>query len=340
MTAAQTIRAHFSGYPITAPDGTEISIPDDVDPEEAYPASYQREAVARYFSEHGYVVLRGLIPEGLCDQARTAFSEEVRPYGGFLYRQATADPERHVWTSGGYMLNSLLNIQDLPSRRFPHFRAAGLEILTHHNLVSALEAIIGERPKIVQTMYFEGNPQTWAHQDTYYLDSTELGRMVAAWVAVEDIHPGAGRFFVYPGSHRISMPRNTGDLNIAFRHADYKELVLRVIRQNKLKCRAPALRKGDVLLWGARTIHGSLETHEPTRSRASFTAHYIPASTTLLQFQSRPRKLLNVKRINGIEIHSPKDLDRSSNRAIFMIETRFPRLFKMAKRLAIRALMR
>jgi hypothetical protein len=45
--------------------------------------------------------------------------------------------------------------------------------------------------KLVQSMYFEGNPATWAHQDTYYLDSEHTGAMTAAWFAVEDIKPGA-----------------------------------------------------------------------------------------------------------------------------------------------------
>lgn len=339
MALSQTITRR-GGFPILAPDGSLIHIPDTVAPSDPYPASSDRVAVARYFAEQGYVVLREAIPARLCDAARAAFTDEVSPYGGYLYRQATADPERHVRTAAGYMLNSLLNIQDLPSRRFPRFRAAGLESLTHPNLIAAIEGIMGERPKIVQTMYFEGNPTTWAHQDTYYLDSTEIGRMVAAWVAVEDIHPAAGRFFIYPGSHRIEMPHNSGELNVAFRHGSYKDLVIEVIRSHRLECRAPALRKGDVLLWGSRTIHGSLETRERQRSRCSFTAHYIPASTSLLQFQSRARKLLNVKHVNGIEIHSPKDLDRLSNRAMLFVESRVPGLFKAAKKIAIRVLTR
>lgn len=327
-------------YAITAPDGREIRIPEEIPADDPYPSSSDTDGLADYYSQYGYVVLRGIIPTVLCDRAHRAFHEEVRGYDGYLYRQATADPERHVWTSGGYMLNSLLNIQDLPSNRFPEFRAAGLEILTHRKLAAVLGAILGEPPKIVQTMFFEGNPRTWAHQDTYYLDSTDVGRMVAAWVAVEDIHAGAGRFFVYPGSHKIELPRNSGELNVAFNHARYKQLVLDMIRENGLECRAPALQKGDVLLWSSRTVHGSLETREPQRSRASFTAHYIPESTLLLQFQSRRRKLLNVKNVNGIEIHSPKDLDRISNRTILFVETRFPNLFKAAKKAAIRAITR
>ena len=331
-------RSEPAGYPIAGPDGQPLHIPLEVGPDDAYPPLHEHAAISDYFAEHGYVVLRGVVPPELCDEARAAFESELRPYGGFLYRQATAEPERHVWTAGGHMLNSLLNVQDLPSRRFPRFRAAGLDILTERRLVEAVAAIMGERPKIVQTMFFEGNPKTWAHQDTYYLDSTDLGRMVAAWVAVEDIHPGAGRFFVYPGSHRIAMPLNRGALNVASGHGRYKELVLEAIGRHGLECRAPALRKGDALLWAARTIHGSLETREPARSRASFTAHYIPQSTALLQFQSRRRRLLNVRRVNGVEIHCPKDLDRLANRAILYVETRFPRLFKTAKKAVIRAL--
>ena len=109
------------GFPITAPDGSQICIPDDVEAGDPYSARTEGKANARYFNEHGYVVLRKTIPEELCETARAAFVAEVRPYDRFLYRQATADPERHVWTAAGYMLNSLLNIQDLPSRRFPRF---------------------------------------------------------------------------------------------------------------------------------------------------------------------------------------------------------------------------
>jgi phytanoyl-CoA hydroxylase len=304
-----------------------------------YPAAANSLAVSAYYAEHGYVVLRNCIASAVCDQARAAFEAEVKPYPGFLYRQASADPERHVFTAHGHMLNSLVNIQDLPSSRFRRFKDNGLGILTAPELVGTLEAILGEPPTIVQTMYFEGNPVTWAHQDTYYLDSTELGRMTAAWVALEDIAPGAGRFFIYPGSHRIQMPRNSGEISVAYGHHKYKELVLEVIRRHGLECRAPALLKGDVLLWNSRTIHGSLATQEPSQSRSSLTAHYIPRSTGLMQFQARRRRM-RLRTINGTRVHCPKNLDRVDNRAVFFVETRFPCLFRSLKRLAIKTMTR
>src|SRR5262249_3323183 len=121
----------------------------------------------------------------------------------------------------------------------------------------------------------------------------------------------------------------------AFHH----ELVKQVIREQELLCRAPALSKGDVLFWAAKTIHGSLRTTEPTRSRRSFTVHFIPDRSRFLQFQTRI-KPLKTELINGIRVHHPKDLSRAANRAVLFVETRFPRAFQIAKRAAIKLITR
>jgi phytanoyl-CoA hydroxylase len=43
--------------------------------------------------------VRGLLPRGLCDRATISFEAEVKPFGGFIYRQASANPERHIFTT-------------------------------------------------------------------------------------------------------------------------------------------------------------------------------------------------------------------------------------------------
>ena len=48
------------------------------------------------------------------------------------------------------------------------------------------------------------------------------------------------------------MEKNGGNFDIAFNHEQYKQLVLDVIDKFDLKCRAPALRKGDVLFWSGK----------------------------------------------------------------------------------------
>lgn len=323
------------GFTLAGPAGETIRIPVTVEEDRPYFTPDEAVAIRAYYDAHGYVVIRGLLPPAVCAAATGRFAAEVKPYRDFIYRQATANPERHVFTEHGFVLNPILNIQSLDGRRFPGFRSAGLTAMTHSGLQAAVRTVLRESGKLVQSMYFEGNPATWAHQDTYYLDADELGRMVGAWIALEDIAPGAGRFFVYPGSHRVAMAANRGGLDIAFHHDAYKRHVLDVIREEVLECRAPALQRGDVLLWSSRTIHGSLATAQPERSRSSITAHYIPDSTRLLQFQTR-RRSLRLECINGMRVHKPKDLNRRPQHLVFWIETAFPKAFRTAKKVAIK----
>ena len=304
--------------------------------EDPAPQASDGAALRRDYDAEGYVVVRGPVPGELCERARAAFADEVKPYQGPLYRQTTSgSPERHVFSEHGYLLNPILNLQSLRHSRFPKFRTACLAILTHPELQRAVEAILGEPGTIVQSMYFEGNSATWAHQDAYYLDSAGPGGMVGAWVALEDIAAGAGRFFVYPQSHLIDLAPNRGDLDIAFHHGRYKQYVLDVIAAYGLTLRAPALRRGDVLFWSTRTIHGSLETTEPQHSRSSITAHLLAASSELLQFQRRRRRLAPVL-INGVRVHMPKDQNAWAPRATLWAESTFPRSFQAAKRAAIK----
>ena len=319
-----------------APHGGTFQVPENPTEDISYPSIEDLQAVKEYYHEHGYVVVRNVFSDQTCDHARESFEREVKSYDGFIYRQATANPERHVLSSSGHMLNSILNVHALHPNNFGDFRSSGTAIVTSQKLQNIFRAIESDDAKLVQSMYFEGNPSTWAHQDTYYLDSEELGRMSGIWIAAEDIAPGAGRFYVYPGSHRIDMDKNGGDFDIAFNHDRYKQLVLDIIEKFGLKCRAPALQKGDVLFWSGKTIHGSLETTTPELSRSSFTAHYIPAETRFLQFQKRIKEL-NLSTVNGMQVHTAKDLQRPLNKVIFELETRAPKVFQFVKKLAVKA---
>jgi phytanoyl-CoA hydroxylase len=280
-----------------------------------------------------------LLSGDLCDEVQASFEAEVKPFPGFIYRQITANPERHTFTKEGFLLNTILNIQSVDRRRFGRFREAGLELLTHQAMQRLVTTILGDPGKLVQSMYFEGNPETPPHQDIYYLDAEEIGRMTGAWIALENIAPDAGRFFVYPKSHLIDIARNGKDLDIAFHHERYIELIKRVIRDHGLACRAPALNKGDVLFFAARIIHGSMRTTEPLHSRRSVTGHFIPSDSRFLQFQSRIRKL-NVQPVNGMAVHHPKDLSKARHRAIFFVENRFPQTFRLAKKITIKLVTR
>jgi phytanoyl-CoA hydroxylase len=242
-----------------------------------------------YYEREGYVVVRGLIGPNECDHAQAIFEREVKPTDSFIYRQATANPERHVYTRYGYMLNSILNVQSLDPGRFPEFRKTGTSLITSNRLQAVLGVLFGEPGKLVQSMYFEGNPATWAHQDTYYLDSEHLGAMAAAWIAVDDIKPGAGRFYVYPKSHLYDIAKNRGEFDLGFNHARYKDHVKHVIEEQGFECRAPALSKGDVLFWNGKTIHGSLDTSNITHNIRDGLSRRITSQNHIGFYSSKAR---------------------------------------------------
>jgi phytanoyl-CoA hydroxylase len=325
-------------FSIDTPTGDSITIPKNIDEDNVYFSIEEIDQAIQYYREHGYVVLRSCAPHDECVKSQRKFLEQVKPYKGFLYRQTGGNPERNRFNDQSFVMNPILNVQDVPSGPLGGFREASLKVICCDNARNFLTALFGESPKLVQSMYFEGNSQTWPHQDTYYLDSENIGAMTGAWYAVEDIEPGAGRFFVYPKSHLIDMVKNGGDFDVAFNHDRYKRLVVDIIRKHNLKCTAPALRRGDVLFWHAKTIHGSLETLQPEFSRSSLTAHFLPISHQLLQFQSRIKKT-RMQDFNGWAVNHPKSLDTLRARLILIFETSFPKTFQFLKWGAVKLLM-
>jgi phytanoyl-CoA hydroxylase len=296
----------------------------------------QLEAALRFYAEHGYVVLAGAVTPALCDAAVAGYQAEVKAATSKFYRQSSSGRlEANRFSEYGFLLNPLLNFQDFRQRDFPRFRQGCLDVALAPAPHRFARTLFGEPAKVVQTMFFEGNPATWAHQDSYYLDSEQIGAMTAAWIALEDIAEGAGRFFICPDSHKMDASKHAPGQDIADNHDAYKRNVRQAMAARGYKVVTPALLKGDVLLWHALTIHGSEETTLPTRSRLSITMHLIPQSHRFLQFHSRI-KSLNIKEINGIQVHHPKDQESLRNRAIAWVEDHFPTLFYGLKRQAIR----
>jgi len=322
---------------LKTPRGLAVRVPENLqeDPSRRFSVDEAREA-KQYYTENGYAIFRSLYPANTCDEVRRLWDSEVKPYDGYIYRQASSGKaETHVKNSAGWIMNPILNLQSVDPDRFPGFRDFSTRgVLAHKRLNRALTAILDESPQIVQSMYFEGNSATWEHQDTYYLDSEVIGEMCAAWIALEDIAPSAGRFFICPGSHKIRLDDHSLYNNIALNHETYIRSVVEQIRARNLEIRAPVLYKGDVLLWNAQTIHGSLDSQDPVRSRSSITCHAIPRSRRFLQMQTRLMSLATDE-VEGMAIYRPKDLAVAKNRVVFFFETRFPRVFYWLKKQAI-----
>jgi phytanoyl-CoA hydroxylase len=326
---------------LTTPRGLPVPVPESLaeDPSRRF-AVCEADELKAYYEENGYVIVKSVLAPEVCDTQRRLWEEEVKPFGGYIYRQATAKAERHIFNENGWVMNPILNLQSVDPKHFRRFRAYATEsVLAAPALRDVFKTLLRETPKVVQSMYFEGNSATWEHQDSYYLDSERVGEMAAAWIAVESIAPCAGRFFICPKSHKIRLDDHSLENNIADHHEIYISSVVDKIKNLKLDIRAPVLEKGDVLFWNALTIHGSLDSQDPKHSRSSITCHAIPSSRLFLSHQTRLRDV-STDEVNGTRVFRPKDLGTQRNRLIFQVETKFPSLFYWAKRTALRQVFR
>jgi phytanoyl-CoA hydroxylase len=226
-----------------------------------------------YYEENGYVVLPKLLPEALIDDLLSLYQRDIVASKTKFYRQNTNVYDRNRFTEHGHVIQSFLDVHHY--KRFPAFRQAALNLYFSDALKKGLQSVTGHREhNLMQSMLFDANAATPPHQDWWYLDSVPQGNLVGAWIALEDIEEAAGRFYVLPGSHHVVLH----EANLP--HSEWLVRMRKYVDEHAAEVRAPALKKGDVLIWNSRTIHGALETQDRRLSRKSLTAHFMPSSMT------------------------------------------------------------
>ena len=313
---------------LNTPHGLPVNVPEITaeDPSPKFSIE-ELDGIKDYYIENGYVIIKNLFPKQKCNQIMELWDEEVKSFNGYISRQTTGKPQKNIKNKNGWIMNPILNLQSLNPKFFSKFRKFSVEFfLCDLRLSDVFSSILNDDPKIVQSMYFEGNSATPEHQDSYYLDSETNGEMVAAWIALEKISPKAGRFFICPKSHKIKLDDPNLYNKIGENHEVYIQSVVQKIKDESLAIRAPILNQGDVLFWNSLTIHGSLDSSDLNNSRSSITCHAIPNKKKLIELQTLVLDVTTHK-ISSTYIFKPKDLSIFKNRFIFQIQSNFPNLY-------------
>jgi len=229
-------------------------------------------APQEYYETNGYYLWRGLIDGDSVDRLLGHYKKDVLPAKRPFFRQNTSRYEKNVVTAHGYVQQSFLDIHQY--KDYPEFSRASMLIYTSAAMRNALRSVTGfESFNLMQTMLFDANTETWPHQDWWYLDTVPNGHLLATWIALEDIDEKAGRFYVLPKSQTVDLHSDTPNLP----HTEWIERMRAYVGQRENEVYAPALKKGDVLFWNSRVVHGSRPTQDPSFSRKSLTAHYLPS---------------------------------------------------------------
>ena len=149
-------------------------------------------------------------------------------------------------------------------------------------LLSVLSFLLGKEAKLFQTINFFEGSQQHAHSDSFHMTTEPKGNLVAIWMALEDVEPGSGPLFYYPGSHRLpyvmteDLEGGEGSSLIAEDKGPiYDRKMEEIVASLDIEPVDFLPRKGDVLVWHANLIHGGKGIETPGATRKSLVAHYF-----------------------------------------------------------------
>jgi phytanoyl-CoA hydroxylase len=144
-------------------------------------------------------------------------------------------------------------------------------------LRDSLVPLIGGSPMICNSLSFEYGSQQQDHFDTFFMPPLTRNRMLASWIALEDVHQDAGPLRYYPGSHKIPPYRfKSGRYNLNLdEHADCYHYIDNQIASRNLEPVEFSAKKGDVFIWHAHLLHGGLPINNPKLTRRSIVTHYF-----------------------------------------------------------------
>lgn len=247
--------------------------------------SILRRSTLRRFRERGWARIP-LLDAGLAEELRQSWLDEVKPWEGPLVRQLTSVAEPHAFSADGHVTNPVVNPYQLG--QFPRFSQLERTVMRSVPLVAIVERLLGAPVAMLQSAYYESSRGTLTHLDFNPVDRARP--MVGVWIALEDIGPHAGRFYLYPGSQHLpdddrmqrfselawaSYRQAFVDLDPSQSETEAQALLAEIFADHPLERETPALRVGEAVFWTNRVLHGSVAPRPGGGTRNSLLLHFI-----------------------------------------------------------------
>jgi phytanoyl-CoA hydroxylase len=149
-------------------------------------------------------------------------------------------------------------------------------------LCRVLRYLLDGDPVALTSLNFRKGSEQGLHLDTFYMPPAIPYRMVAAWMALEDVGESNGPLSYVPGSNRIP-PFFFDDhrLRIDNSHREYEAFgtyILKKIADRGLPKTSFTPKKGDVLIWHSLLYHGGSPILDAMATRHSLVAHYFASA--------------------------------------------------------------
>jgi hypothetical protein len=210
------------------------------------------------------------------------------------------------------------SVSDEREQRRPRYRIHELHVVSPQALRLVLDPllhryaslILGEAAIATQSLYFEYGSQQMLHRDSTIVPTPEFGRLVAAWIALEDISEESGPLAYVPGSQKFPFYQLLPGEYVydPSRHTSHDvEAAVGFYSDELKKSGLPEhhflAKRGEVLIWHSALMHGGALPSSPERTRKSLVVHY----STL---RNNPTRLCAVRETqDGVEGESVFETD-------------------------------
>lgn len=212
----------------------------------------------KHWMENGYVVLRNFLPHLLLDAYAVRYE-----------RDNGKDARRGYGIGTPYM-----GVQEIK------------DVCLYAPFATILNQLIGEPMGMNLNLTNWISTERSFHQDDYLNPDYVNGHYLAAWIALDDIHPDSGVFEFVPGSHKWPVMRMSKVLECLEPHQrtdpDWPRIAEKIldplygeeIERRDAEIKSVGLKKGDVLIWHAWLVHRGGKPKNPDLLRKALICHY------------------------------------------------------------------
>jgi ectoine hydroxylase-related dioxygenase (phytanoyl-CoA dioxygenase family) len=248
-------------------------------------------SLLRAWIKDGFVVIPGALPAEMVALARHDFDTAWRG----AKRDALFECEAVLKTRApGRWKKAMTKVSakalDL------HFHSQAIRDLIFAPAVTAFLEMLFDAPAYAsQSLGFYLGSGQEGHQDSAYVAYSIPRQFCASWIALEDVTPGGGELFYYPGSHRLpeflyestqkgiyEAMRLNGGVFPAADFARHPRWLEAQAKERGLRREVLLAKAGDVLFWHADLVHGGSAIN-PAVTRKSLVTHYCPKYVAPLQ---------------------------------------------------------
>jgi phytanoyl-CoA hydroxylase len=230
-----------------------------------------------FFFENGYLVLPKLFTD---DEVAAVTGAVDRAWADrSIYNNLTIS----AFTGTEKYVETYLRNVDPAARQFRHklnhlylYEPRVLDLLYQDKLYGVLAELLGGKPLLFNGLNMEQGTEQRMHIDTFYMPPRTFGKMVATWLALENIHPDSGPLSYYPKSNQIPAYKfSHGNIwALQDEMPAFDAYYDKKLADRQLKPEGFCPKKGDVFIWHAQLYHGGGKINDTALTRRSMVNHF------------------------------------------------------------------